>query len=171
MMRRLRDLGSQTRAQEAQTLDLAREAERILSRVRRHEHVRACEVRLVAPKPVPLRVYPVLLDELLTNLVLNAAEAPSSIIEVELTSTLEGATLSVSDDGPGVPAELRERIFEPFFTSKAQGTGLGLLSVRGCADAHHGSVSLDSSPLGGSRFTVTLAEVNQAPSAPPAPHR
>lgn len=159
MMRRLRDLGSQARAQEAREVDLSEEVGRVIARMRKHDHVQACEVVQVTSGPAPLRVYPVLVDELLSNLLLNAAEAPSGRVEVAVRVTPEGVTLSVADDGPGIPAALRDRIFEPFFTSKEQGTGLGLLSVRGCADAHHGIVTIDTSSLGGTVFTVTLRPV------------
>lgn len=159
MMRRLRDLGCQTRSQDARSMDLVDEARGAVARIQRHEHMRSCAVSVVERGPVWLMAYPVLIEELLINLVLNAAEAPSRTVEVCVEATTGGAIVTVSDDGPGVPPALRDRIFEPFFTSKPQGTGLGLLSVRGCADAHGGTVALDRSELGGSRFTVTLKSV------------
>ena len=64
--------------------------------------------------------------------------------------------VDVSDDGPGVPPELADRIFNPFFTTKAQGSGLGLAIVRKIVDAHDGRIDLRSAPGEGTRFTVTL---------------
>ena len=62
----------------------------------------------------------------------------------------------MSDDGPGVPAELRDRIFDPFFTTKPEGSGLGLPIVRKIVDAHDGRIDLASAPDQGTRFRVTL---------------
>ncbi len=68
--------------------------------------------------------------------------------------------IEVSDNGPGVPADLTDRIFNPFFTTKPQGTGLGLAIVRKIVDAHDGQIDLDSSPETGTRFRVTLPVAN-----------
>ena len=64
--------------------------------------------------------------------------------------------VEVVDDGPGVPAELSDRIFNPFFTTKITGTGLGLPIVRKIVDAHDGRIDLSSEPGHGTRFRVTL---------------
>jgi PAS domain S-box-containing protein len=64
--------------------------------------------------------------------------------------------VTVADDGPGVPPDLLDRIFNPFFTTKAQGSGLGLAIVRKIVDAHDGRIDISSSPATGTRFTVTL---------------
>ena len=62
----------------------------------------------------------------------------------------------IADDGPGVPAEMADRIFNAFFTTKAQGSGLGLAIVRKIVDAHDGRIDVSSVPGQGTRFTVTL---------------
>jgi two-component system sensor histidine kinase HydH len=62
----------------------------------------------------------------------------------------------VADDGPGIPPGELARIFTPFFTTKPAGTGLGLAVVQRIADAHGGSVSVESAPGEGARFTVRL---------------
>jgi signal transduction histidine kinase len=64
--------------------------------------------------------------------------------------------VDVTDDGPGVPAELIDRIFDPFFSTKPQGYGLGLPIVRKIVDAHDGRIDLMAMPEGGTRFRVTL---------------
>ena len=71
------------------------------------------------------------------------------------------ALLWVDDRGPGVPAELRERIFEPFYrlpgaSEKEGGVGLGLALVKSIAERHQGSVRCESRPGGGARFVVEL---------------
>jgi PAS domain S-box-containing protein len=68
----------------------------------------------------------------------------------------EWVMLEVSDDGPGMDAELRQRVFEPFFTTRESGRGLGLAAVLGIASAHGGVVTLDSQPGAGSVFRLLL---------------
>jgi signal transduction histidine kinase len=63
--------------------------------------------------------------------------------------------VDVSDNGPGVPAELTDRIFTPFFTTKPQGSGLGLSIVRKIVHAHDGGIDVSSSDAG-TRFRITL---------------
>jgi C4-dicarboxylate-specific signal transduction histidine kinase len=63
---------------------------------------------------------------------------------------------SVSDSGSGVPAEIQEQLFHPFFTTKAQGTGLGLASSRAIIETHEGTIGFEGSPGGGSRFWFRL---------------
>jgi signal transduction histidine kinase len=97
--------------------------------------------------------------QLVINLVHNASQAVAAGGRVRIrTRGQEGvATLTVEDDGPGVPPHLRQEIFQPFFTSKPGGTGLGLPIVSRIARNHGGSVTLDDSPeLGGARFIVEL---------------
>ena len=62
----------------------------------------------------------------------------------------------VSDNGPGVPAEIRERIFEPFFTTRARGNGIGLSIVKSVVEAHGGSVSTGRLRAGGATFVIDL---------------
>ena len=67
-----------------------------------------------------------------------------------------GLRLWVDDSGPGVPQDLRDRVFYPFFTTRAEGTGVGLAEVQKIAVAHGGTVEVVDSPLGGARFAVVL---------------
>jgi signal transduction histidine kinase len=64
--------------------------------------------------------------------------------------------VEVTDDGPGMPAEVLEKIFSPFFTTKPQGSGLGLAIVRKIVDAHDGRIDVGVLEGGGTRFRVTL---------------
>jgi len=64
--------------------------------------------------------------------------------------------VDVADDGPGLPADIAERVFNPFFTTKPQGSGLGLAIVRKIVDAHDGHIDLTTAPGLGTRFRVTL---------------
>lgn len=97
--------------------------------------------------------------QLVINLVHNASQAVAANGRVRVSSrSQEGlAIVTVEDDGPGVPPHLHQEIFQSFYTSKENGTGLGLPIVARIARNHGGDVRLDSSPdLGGARFTVEL---------------
>jgi signal transduction histidine kinase len=106
----------------------------------------------------PVRGDPVQLKRVLVNLGRNAIQAAGG--EVELACRVrpgEGRVeLSVRDDGPGVPDDLREKIFTPFFTTREKGTGLGLAFVREIAVDHGGVVRLASRAGEGATFTVEL---------------
>lgn len=96
------------------------------------------------------------------NLATNALQAATADLDLELLArrTTGGrAQIVVSDNGPGVPAHIRERIFEPFFTTRARGNGIGLAIVKSVVEAHQGSVSLAEAPCGapaGATFIIDL---------------
>ena len=99
------------------------------------------------------------LREVIINLVLNALDASERGGEVRVGAKALGPVeveLWVEDDGPGVAPEEREKIFQPFFTTKAQGTGLGLAIVHAIVTQHRGSLRLESSARGGAAFRVRL---------------
>ena len=80
--------------------------------------------------------------------------------------------ITVRDEGPGIPAELRDQVFEPFFTTKARGGGLGLPIARRTAEIHGGTLTLSCPTTGGTvmRLTLPTVRAGQArPSARPAP--
>jgi signal transduction histidine kinase len=112
------------------------------------------------------------LSQVFTNLVANAFEALDGKGHITIsasTSTIEAdpafagvhpptpaVLVDVADDGPGVPADVTDKIFNPFFTTKVTGTGLGLAIVRKIVDAHDGRIDVSSAPDGGTHFRVTL---------------
>jgi signal transduction histidine kinase len=94
-----------------------------------------------------------------SNLLRNAAEAcgGSGTVELEVGPlNASGARVIMRDHGPGVPAEIRDRLFEPYVTAKAGGTGLGLALVRQTIEDHGGSIRLEDTPGGGATFVVEL---------------
>jgi signal transduction histidine kinase len=139
--------------------DLVAVVERAVELARRHERVRRCTLTTRLGEPVVLPLDEVLVDRMLLNLILNAADATRGIgrIDVRVGSDAEHATIEVHDDGPGVPVDALDAIFDAFYTSKPLGLGLGLVSVRLCADTHHGSVEVFRSDLGGAAFRVRLS--------------
>lgn len=103
------------------------------------------------------------LENVFTNLVSNALEAMTDsgdtlAIKAGRVQEINGhpnVEVSVSDNGPGIPQDIKERIFEPFVTTRKLGTGLGLAITKQIVNAHKGSIRVDSFP-GGTVFTVQL---------------
>jgi signal transduction histidine kinase len=100
------------------------------------------------------------LVQVLLNLVLNAADSVGMGGHVRITAvpSAGGVRLSVEDDGPGVASEVRDRLFEPFVTTKevGKGSGLGLAVCRGLVEAIGGTIALDESAPRGARFVIEL---------------
>ena len=139
----------------------------VVALARSHMDVRGCTLRVPVNDPVVLHGNRSMLGMMLLNLILNAADATRGRgrIDVYLRRTDDAAVIEVHDDGPGVPAELREKVFTAFFSSKAHGTGLGLLSVKVTVDAHNGTVEVGDSELGGACFRVVLPRGAPTPAA------
>lgn len=98
------------------------------------------------------------LRQVFMNLTLNALDAagPGGKVRVENFSDADGHYIYVDDSGPGVAPEQRDRLFEPFYTTKAQGSGLGLPISHAIISQHGGRIELGRSVLGGARFEVLL---------------
>ncbi len=100
------------------------------------------------------------INQVFLNLLVNAAQAIDGPGTITVRTRLEGdeVCISITDDGPGMPPEVRERIFLPFFTTKAQGqgTGLGLALSQGIVQRHQGRIEVDSEPGRGTTFRVRL---------------
>ena len=126
---------------------------------------RQVDLELVLPDaPVRVRMESSAVEQVITNLVGNAGEALAdgrgSRVVVAVEPGRGTARLTVTDDGPGVPPELRPRIFEPFVTSRtSRGTGLGLATCRRVVEQAGGRIDLDSAP-GRTRFLVELPLVD-----------
>jgi two-component system sensor histidine kinase FlrB len=110
----------------------------------------------------------------LTNLLENGIQACEAGGTLHCEATRVSATdsgigtpevrFAVRDSGRGIAPELQERLFEPFFTTRAEGTGLGLAIARGVARAHGGDITLRSAPGQGAEFTLTVPLAAGAPN-------
>lgn len=92
------------------------------------------------------------------NLMVNSAHAMKGqgAIRVSVDSGSEGCRIAFADTGPGIAPDVREKIFTPFFTTKSRGSGLGLPTAKRLVEAHHGTISVQCPPGGGTTITVQL---------------
>jgi PAS domain S-box-containing protein len=109
----------------------------------------------------------VLLRQAFSNVLRNAldactaaAAAPTIVIHSEIDQVQRTSRIAVNDNGPGIPAAQRERIFQPFFTSKRNGTGLGLALVQKIIVFHNGKIVAGASSSGGASLQITLPIAN-----------
>lgn len=109
----------------------------------------------------------------LTNLAMNAMQAmkeskkaETGRIELKITKINNDVCIEIKDNGPGIPDESQEQIFDPFYTTRTQGTGLGLAVVKAVAKAHGGNVELKSKSNEGCTFKVTLPLEGNAENQP-----
>jgi two-component system nitrogen regulation sensor histidine kinase GlnL len=128
-------------------------------------------VSVSVPPGLSIQGDPHQVRQVFTNLLINAFEAMNGrgTVRIDATTLPEEEPLpggeaiagpmiqvDVVDDGPGVPADVVDRIFSPFFTTKPQGTGLGLAIVRKIVNAHDGRIDMNVGAAGGTQFRVTL---------------
>jgi len=95
----------------------------------------------------------------LINLAVNAIQAMDNYGEIKALACLDESNqleLRISDNGPGIPLETQSKLFNPFYTTRKDGTGLGLAVVQAIARAHKGEVKLDSTIDKGSAFSLHL---------------
>lgn len=158
LARRLTQLGRGRANAPHQPLELGTTLREALELVRSHAKVRGCRLAAAIDDDLPIDGNATGIQRMIVNLVLNAAEALEGRGTIELGARREGerAVIEVHDDGPGIAPELRERIFEACFTTKSEGSGLGLTSVKAVVADHEGELALERSPLGGALFRIEL---------------
>lgn len=161
------DAGRSRLVVEPQMADLVALSKRILKTLNTHSRLNHVKSVLIADESVSLHTSPVLVYQVLVNLVLNAGDAVKTSspgrIEVRITKDDDRSIIEVHDNGPGIAKDIRDHVFDAFYTTKNEGTGLGLLSVKACVDAHAGLIEIDDSPLGGACFRIILRDIEGHP--------
>ncbi|MCP4808124.1 MAG: HAMP domain-containing histidine kinase [Proteobacteria bacterium] len=137
--------------------DIARRVLRILAPAATSAGV---ELRMTRTEPVRALIDGPLVRRAIENLVHNAVavldEQGGKRVDISIEDVDCACLVTIDDDGPGVPEASREKIFEPGWTARHGGTGLGLALARKVAEAHGGTLTAHSSPLGGARFELRL---------------
>jgi two-component system, NtrC family, sensor histidine kinase PilS len=153
----------------ATTFDLVRVAEEAIQLARRHPDADGARVELDAHAPIEIEGDADLMHRAVFNLVLNALQytPANGTVTVEIdpvddrqlppeSAFINGAMLRVTDRGPGIPSADVARVFDPFFTTREGGSGLGLALVHRAVEAHDGTIFIDDAEGGGTAFTVFL---------------
>jgi signal transduction histidine kinase len=122
----------------------------------------------IAPEPLPAKVDADLIKQGLLNIVINGAQAMESggTLKIRARRTGEDALIEVEDTGPGIPAPIRDKIFNLYFTTKKSGSGIGLAMTYRILQLHNGSVHFDTRAGEGTTFylTLPLARIEQRPA-------
>lgn len=144
-----------------QTVDVGRIAEHVCALLRPEAAAHGISIALELPEaPATLVADPDQLTQALVNLVLNAVQAvgrDGRVVVAAATDAIAGTMqLTVTDSGPGIDAAHEASLFEPFYTTKEDGSGLGLWIVRQIAVAHGGAIHAANAAAGGAVFTLTL---------------
>jgi two-component system, NtrC family, sensor histidine kinase PilS len=118
----------------------------------------------------PIVADPDLLKLVFSNLLINGAHAMhgSGRIEVAIDSPASWCRVTIRDHGSGIPADIRDKVFVPFFTTKSRGSGLGLPTAKRLIEAHNGTIAIDCPPEGGTLVTVQLPLASSPSSIPGA---
>ncbi|HTP28188.1 MAG TPA: ATP-binding protein [Anaeromyxobacteraceae bacterium] len=117
------------------------------------------EVTVARDGPCPVHIDRALMRRVLTNLIANAIEASRpdrARLHLGVFLAHGHTELTVADEGPGIPEQLRERVFDPYFTTRHGGTGLGLAIVKKIVLQHGGEITACERPGGGASFKVAL---------------
>jgi two-component system, NtrC family, sensor histidine kinase PilS len=143
------------RALDTHRLDMAATLAELVRVFEHDKRLGAARVQLEAPSPVWVDADPAQLRQVVWNLVRNAAEAAAGApIDIRVHSDGKRALLTVRDRGPGLTDVERARLFEPFFSTKEGGTGLGLATVHRIVEAHRATIEVATPADGGAAFTV-----------------
>ncbi len=127
----------------------------------RYEHI---AVQVDETRPVPeLMIDRLRMEQALSNLLHNAVQAATRQVRIGWFANETQAGFFIDDDGPGIAEADRERIFEPFYTTKGvdEGTGLGLAVAHAAVSDHDGQIEIQTGPLGGARFRIVLPVTRQ----------
>jgi two-component system sensor histidine kinase DctS len=152
------------RSPQRETCDLTATLKRAVALLQRDLARQHVQLQWALPADLPLvDADPVLIEQVLINLVRNAADELSAAGvprgQIRIAATAVGGRfvrVDVDDNGPGLQGRSIEQLTTPFYSTKAEGMGMGLAICRSVVEAHHGGMDAGSSPLGGARLSFTL---------------
>ena len=161
LLERLRTTFHPTRTEDFQDVELNQIVENIISLTATHMRHKQISLQFFPDPDLPvIPAIPGQIRQVVLNLFMNAVEAMSPggnlTVQTQLMPNEGKVLLSVSDTGPGIDPEILPHIFEPFFTNKETGTGLGLTITNDIIRQHHGTISAENNLQGGALFKVWL---------------
>ena len=135
----------------------------VIGLVRQDPSARDVTIEVDGESP-PVHADAELLKLVLQNLLLNAVHAVQGkgCIRIAVRASTETCTIAVADNGPGIPPDVREKLFTPFFTTKSRGTGLGLSTAKRFVEAQGGSIAVECPPAGGTTVRLELRLLTNA---------
>ena len=141
-----------------QAFNLNEVLRQIVSSLQREDRLQGVTLSVGGDRTVMVKLDLILFEDVMRNLVYNAAEAMIGEGAVTISCDLAGSfiRISIADTGPGIAPEVGDKVFRPFFTTKSDGTGLGLSLCRKIVEAHGGQIELVSPSGNGSRIVITL---------------
>lgn len=157
---------TRSRAPTLRAVSLERVVASALDLAQREAHLRDIQIqRDFCRTEQTCRLDPEQMTQAILNIVLNAIQMTPEGRHVSISTThaQNGATVTVIDDGPGVPDEIIDKIFNPFFTTREKGTGLGLAIVHKIVQDHGGQLSVENVPTRGAAFHLFLPHGSQMP--------
>ena len=147
------------RAPRFRQVDLAERIRGVVNLVKSSISERHTSIRVHAASDLPtVECDPDQIKQVILDLVMNALQAMPEGGDLTISASVQGSTVAVSvtDQGEGIPEDLIDRIFEPYFTTKESGTGLGLAVVRQIVERHEGKIQVRNNDDRGATFTVYL---------------
>ncbi len=155
---RLTFAGKTYALENVESFDLGATMIKALELSKTHRDVRHCNIRFSCPARLSMTGYPDLIQQMFVNLVLNAAQATEGAgeIHIKVKQRNHHVEVVVEDNGSGIPMSKRQKVFEPFYSTKELGTGLGMLSIQACVESHNGNVDIEDSTLGGAKLVVNM---------------
>jgi signal transduction histidine kinase len=162
VIRRLRSLLKRTPF-DAKVIDLNETVLETLDLVAALAHARGASLdSVLASTPLPVKADIIQLQQVLINLIVNAMDAMAHLdesrrrISVRTARNEDSAEIEIADFGPGIPVEKLDEIFEPFYTTRPNGMGMGLSIARTIIDAHDGRISAENNASHGAAFRIVL---------------
>ena len=145
------------------SVDLAQLVNNIMNMLRAQADAKSITLNVESTQPMMLAIDTDQITQVVMNIVMNAIQIlpTGGKVVVSLYQQQSSAVIEVADDGPGIIEANQAQIFEPFFTQRAGGVGLGLAVVRQIVQAHKGDIRYSASQFGGAQFTITLPIINE----------
>ena len=158
LSRNLSETARSSNPEEKEIIELSAQIPIIVALLHKHPDVYKSKLTAKNIPAVSLPLNRVLFEQSLINLIVNAAQASGehAIIEVAVQKEDDGVVLEVHDNGPGIPKESVKSIFEPGYTTKKNGSGLGMLSVSAFAKSCDGKISITKSHLDGALIQIRI---------------